>query len=127
MPLRDRASFLRLNQPSSFEKDPIVWKDNNLPEFYRKLNGLKANHPALRNGNFGGDFRILPTSQQNAVFAFQREKGDNQLVAAFNFSPEKTRFQFSQISDRYTEYFRQEKRSLTSDPLIRLEPWDNRV
>lgn len=110
-----------------FEKDPIVWKDNNLPEFYRKLNGLKANHPALRNGNFGGDFRILPTSQQNAVFAFQREKGDNQVVAAFNFSPEKTRFQFSQISDRYTEYFHQEKRSLTSDTTIAFEPWEYRV
>lgn len=110
-----------------FEKDPIVWKDNNLPAFYRQLNGLKANHPALGNGDFGGNFRILPTTDQNAVFAFQREKGDNKLVAAFNFSNQQSKVQFSQISDGYREYFRQEKRSLAPDDTIALEPWGYRV
>jgi len=128
MPLLYNGQEVGLNKRLAFfEKDPIVWKDNNLPEFYRQLNALKANYPALWNGDFGSKFQILPTTDDNAVFAFQREKENNKLVAAFNFSNRETNFRLSQVSDHYTEYFSQEKQFLNSDTELTLAPWGYHV
>jgi glycosidase len=110
-----------------FEKDPIVWKDNDLPQFYQQLNDLKANNPALWNGKFGGDFTMLPVANPQTVFAFTRETGDNKLVVAFNFSDEQASLQLSDVNERYTEYFSQEKRFFTPNTAITLAPWEYRV
>jgi glycosidase len=110
-----------------FEKDPIVWKDNDLPQFYQQLNDLKANNPALWNGKFGSDFTMLPVANPQTVFAFTRENGDNKLVVAFNFSDEQASLQLSDVNERYTEYFSQEKRFFTPNTAITLAPWEYRV
>jgi hypothetical protein len=57
---------------------------------------------------------MLPVANPKDVFAFTRKKGDNKLVVAFNFSDRQGSLQLSEINDRYTEYFSQEKRFLNS-------------
>ncbi len=69
-----------------FEKDTIEWKEHEMEALYKKLNKIKEENPALWNGRYGGQIQMLKTKNNKQVFAFTREKGDNQVLAIFNFS-----------------------------------------
>ncbi len=68
-----------------FEKDVIDWKDLPLNEFYRKLNLLKKNHPAITNGAAGGDLEFVDAGNER-VLAFFRSKGGKHVFTLINFS-----------------------------------------
>ncbi len=57
-----------------FEKDAIQWGDYEMANFYRQLNQLKHEQPALWNGDFGGSFEKIKTSNDTDIFAFNRIK-----------------------------------------------------
>lgn len=74
-----------------FEKDPMPSRDwNEYTDFYKYLNDLRHNNPALLSGEKGGDFEILSTDDNTIVF--RRSLGDNevtvsvQLEAPWNYS-----------------------------------------
>lgn len=110
-----------------FERDPIAWHRSDLPDFYRRLNLLKERHPALWNGNYGGDFRILKTSRDRFVFAFSRRAGDRELVAAFNFSDAPQQFTVAGVRDRFRDGLRDREQLLAPETELYLEPWGYRV
>jgi len=70
-----------------FEKDVIDWKDLPLNEFYRKLNLLKGNHPALLNGAEGGELEFVDTGNEK-VLAYFRSKEGKHVLTVINFSDE---------------------------------------
>ena len=71
-----------------FEKDPIDWSDESLMKFYKELNDLKANNPALWNGLAGGNFQKLEVQDSDSIIAFSREKDGNEVIFVANFSKE---------------------------------------
>jgi hypothetical protein len=42
-----------------FEKDLITWGDTSLYGWYRKMNALKHNQPALANGKYGAPTKFI--------------------------------------------------------------------
>lgn len=70
-----------------FEKDEIDWESGeDLRPFYKTLLNLKKDHPALWNGDQGGSMSRIKTSQDEKIFAFSREKGDDLIYMVFNLS-----------------------------------------
>ena len=74
-----------------FEKDPMQSRDwNEYTDFYKYLNNLRHNNPALLSGEKGGNFEILST--ENNTLVFSRSLPDNevtvsvQLEAPWNYS-----------------------------------------
>ncbi|MBM7556077.1 alpha-amylase family glycosyl hydrolase [Halanaerobacter jeridensis] len=70
-----------------FYKDQIEWDDYQYAEFYQRLLKLKKNNPALWNGQYGAQAEVLPETDEN-IFAFKREKENNQVRVIINFSNE---------------------------------------
>lgn len=70
-----------------FEKDDIEFKDYAYGEFYKKLNDVKHNNPALWNAEYGGQLiRIL---HHEHIFAFERIKGEHKVTVMINLSKQK--------------------------------------
>ena len=74
-----------------FEKDTMPSRDwNEYTDFYKYLNGVRHNNPALLSGEKGGKFEILSTD--NNTLVFRRSLGDNdvtvsvQLESPWNYS-----------------------------------------
>jgi 1,4-alpha-glucan branching enzyme len=87
-----------------FDKDTIDWTVNcELDELYTSLLKLKKENQALWNGEFGGELVRIPTSADDKVFAFIREKEGNKIISVFNLSTEKV--DFTMNFDAGTESF----------------------
>ena len=69
-----------------FVRDTIKWDTCSLTEFYRTLISLKHNNKALWNGDSGGPMVKIKTNNDNKIFAFYREKGENRVVVLLNLS-----------------------------------------
>lgn len=79
MPNRKRLAF--------FEKDTIEWTgEYALHNFYKTLLQLHATQPALRGGEASVSTSRIHTSHDDAVFAFLRQRGDNEVLVILNFS-----------------------------------------
>lgn len=110
-----------------FEKDEITWEDeNNLQEFYKKLNLLKKNNAALANAEFGGKLEKVSTDQDSLIYAFTREKDNNKVLTVLNLSKNPVKFSFtSEIDfDNQEDYFGQ---GTFSNKEIELQAWEYRV
>lgn len=69
-----------------FEKDPIDWSDpDGYFSFYKTLNQLKADNPALWNGSYGAMPEKLEDGNIN-VFSTRRSKDGNTVIAIINMS-----------------------------------------
>ncbi len=68
-----------------FERDPIQWKGYPLAAFYTQLLALKKQHPALANGQHGGDL-VLHDNGNDAVLSFSRVRGDSRVNVLVNLS-----------------------------------------
>ena len=108
-----------------FEKDQIDWDKFQLNDFYKKLLTLKKNNKALWNGNYGGKMIRIPTSNDEAVFAFTREKDGNKIFAIFNFTNEIQNIALSGDSyhGNYFDIFSGERNSFSVNEEITLKPW----
>jgi oligosaccharide 4-alpha-D-glucosyltransferase len=112
-----------------FEKDPIDWSDMSLTPFYTKLNQLKAENPALWNGNAGGDLMEIKNDKSEKVVAFSRTQGDSKIVTIINLSGEMQDVSLSVANDAgiYRDYFTNEKITLTKRSKMKLEKWAYKV
>ena len=105
-----------------FDKDTIDWTvDCELDELYTTLLKLKKENPALWNGEFGGELVRIPTSADDKIFAFVREKEGNKIISVFNLSDEKVDFTMNYESDMtgYTDLFTNAPFTTT----LSIEPW----
>ncbi|MFH1295842.1 MAG: alpha-amylase family glycosyl hydrolase [Bacteroidota bacterium] len=108
-----------------FEKESIAWGNFPLGDFYTKLVGLKASHPALWSGDDGGEFVRIRTSADTAIFAFIRTLGDDRVLSIFNFSPTAQTFTLKgeDYAGDYKELFKDEDRAFIGKDTVSLPPW----
>ena len=110
-----------------FEKDTIQWdEDSEYYLFYQTLLSLKKRNKALWNGDFGGEMKILQTSNDTAIFAFLREKEDNKIVALFNLSPNDQEITIKGKSHigEYKKVFTRENSVISQTTTFKLGAWD---
>lgn len=70
-----------------FEKDLIDFTDNDdFTRFYKKLNSLKKQHPALQSQERDGSMSEIVNNHPQSVWSFKRTKGESEVVAVFNLS-----------------------------------------
>ncbi len=109
-----------------FDKDTIQWKDCDMTRLYPQLIKLKHEHPALLAGKDGGSFSILRTSKPKKIFAFERAKDSDRILAVFNLSPDTVSFKLrtSNVQGKYTDYFSGTDVTVDTGVVCTMKPWD---
>lgn len=98
--LKKRLSF--------FEKDQVPsWSENATTKFYKKLNELKHNHPALRAGKMGGEFKRYNTSSGEQLLIFSKERAGKELMVMLNLSGKTITYDSNDAlyRENYTDFF----------------------
>ncbi|NDV77413.1 alpha-amylase family glycosyl hydrolase [Dysgonomonas sp. 511] len=117
--LKKRLSF--------FEKDMVPsWTENATTKFYKKLNELKHNHPALRAGEMGGEFRRYSTNYGKELLIYSREKAGKELMVMLNLSGKSITYASNDALGRnnYYDYF---TGKLVGNLPKTMKPWEYRV
>ena len=123
MPLIYSGQEATLNKRLSFfEKDSIDWSDLSKAVFFKKLLKLKHENEAIWNGSYGGVYQPLATSQQSAIYAFSRTKGEHQVLVLLNLSKEKQTFTLSNFSEsgKFMNIFTEEALDLNKESAFTL-------
>jgi len=110
-----------------FESDPIDWgKDKELSKFYKSLNALKKQNPALWNGDKGAPLKRIKTSADTCIFAFSRDNGTNMVLVIANLSAKDAVFSLNtNVSyNGMKNYF---DATPYKDNKFTLKPWEYRV
>lgn len=109
-----------------FTKDTIDWKEHELFDFYQTLFALKEQNKALRNGAQGGELVYVPTSDEQAIFAFVREKEGDKIFVLLNLSDQSKQItlQGSDFTGQYTEVFTNEKKTFEKNAGLDMKPYD---
>ncbi len=107
-----------------FEKDQIEWKEHYLFDFYKKLFALKKANQALWNGSWGGEMIPIENSADN-VLSFARQKANQKVLVAINFSNQTARFSMeSQIQEGvYQDFNTDETRTIAASEQVDLPAW----
>ena len=81
------------------------------------------------NGEAGGPLEKVLTGHDDQIYAFVREKGDDQVVVLINLSSEDVSFELGHegISGTYAEIFSEESEDLHNGGSFALDAWDYRV
>lgn len=110
------------------EHDTVPDYEFNPPmqEFYKKLNSLRANHPALwQRGSKSGSFKVLPTTS-DSILVFERKRDDDRIIIVANLSSSVQHLEFvgktPNLFKMRDHFFRHIK-----DFPTELEPWECRV
>ena len=111
---------------SFFEKDEITWQEHEMGRIYKTLFALKKNNKALWNGEFGGKLKRIPTSNDNSVFAFMREKEDHKVFVVLNLSAEEQKFTFAEkcYCDKYQDVFTGKTFEIVDEIGMSLGAWE---
>jgi alpha-amylase len=111
IPNRKRLQF--------FTKDPIEWTGNyEMAPFYKTLLTLRKNNPALA---IDAAYRKLATTEDSAIFAYQRESGASKVLVVLNFSAQSQQFTIpNALMDTWTNVFTGEQKESRSYKLL---PW----
>jgi cyclomaltodextrinase / maltogenic alpha-amylase / neopullulanase len=77
-----------------FERDPIDWGNYRYQDFYATLLDLNSRNQALFNGEIGGDYVKLLTTNDDNIFAYKRIGHHEQVMVILNFSDSEESFTF---------------------------------
>ncbi len=106
-----------------FDKDAIDWSQIPLSEFYTKLFGFKHAHPALWNGTYGAQPKIIMSNQQ--ILVYQRVKDDDEVTVAINLSDKEANLKVPPaLAGKYKLLFAKDDLSLTSGQEVKMAPWE---
>ena len=97
-----------------------------LRAFYKTLLNLKKEHAALWNGREGGIMNIIKTANDEKIFAFSREKGDDVVYVVFNFTKEAQKLKLElELSDvAFKDVFSENE---LSNEEFEMQAWEYRV
>jgi 1,4-alpha-glucan branching enzyme len=114
---------------SFFDKDQIVWTANPRAELFRALLHLKRTNSALWNGTSGSPLIRIPTTTDQATFAFIRKKGEDGIFGVFNLSSTQatTTLTMSGYVGSYRDIFTDSTFSLGTNFTTVLSAWGYRV
>ncbi len=128
MPLIYSGQEAGLNKRLAFfEKDEIDWEaGEDLRPFYKSLLNLKKEHTALWNGNKGGSMTRIKTSDDEKIFAFSREKGNDIVYVIFNFTKDmqKVKLEIELADKEYADMFSE---NTLNNEEFEMQAWEYRV
>jgi len=109
-----------------FEKDEITWNEFPFESLYSSLIDLKENNESLWNGEYGGLYKRLNSGDNEKIFAFLRNKGENRVLTVCNLSNETvvTSVDFTGLENEYTNWFTKEKIEIAAKEEFTLNPWE---
>ncbi len=107
-----------------FEKDPMpATEPNEYTEFYRTLNKLRHENPALNACGKGGEL-VYMTGAVEEVLAFTREAEGNKVLCLFNLSPEEQSvIPTNEVAGEYTCAMTGEKAVVELGKEFKLPAW----
>lgn len=114
---------------SFFDKDTLIWDSITLAGFYKNLINLKNENKALWNGDFGGSYHGLTTTNQEHVFAFVREKDNNRVLFIGNMSsePYTISINFEDFAGKYNDWFSKGEVEFADSNEFVLGPWQYNI
>lgn len=118
IPNRERLKF--------FVKDPIQWTGLEMEPFYSTLLHLRKRNAAL---DADAGYQRIATANDNAIFAYLRQKGKKQVLTILNLSPQPQSFTINDalIYGKVTDVFTGSSDELHENTLYALEPWAFKV
>lgn len=108
-----------------FEKDTIDWSDpKEFQPFYKKLVTLHKDNQALWGSDQGG-MAVRINNEDPNVYAFQRTKNKNKVIAILNFSgkPQECKLMDASSAGTYQDYFTGEPFELSVSKPLKLDAW----
>jgi cyclomaltodextrinase / maltogenic alpha-amylase / neopullulanase len=130
MPLLYSGQEAGLNKRLEFfEKDVIEWKEDTLRSVYTSLFNLKQGNEALYNGEKGGEYIPILTTDTTKVFSLIRRGDKESVFAIFNFSGEErsVKVQHNLLEGSYKELFSEKELSLRETAEFNLMPWEYQI
>jgi glycosidase len=106
-----------------FVKDTIPWTGRyEMAPFYKTLLTLRKTNPALA---FDASYKRLPSSNDNAVLAYAREKEGHKAVMVFNLSKKEQKFTIkdSTINGEPLNLFMGVNEKISDTHEFSIEPW----
>ena len=109
-----------------FVKDDIPWGDYEYAEFYKTLFELKHRNQALWNGEHGGELVKIKTDNDEAIYAFTREKNGDKVTVIINLSGEEQSPILSgpNVAGNYKNIFDNGSIELTDGMTVDLQAWN---
>lgn len=126
MPLIYNGQEVGMNKRLKFfEKDTILWKESEMTDFYKVLIAVKKGNESLWNGKYGGTLTRVTSTDNKAVYAFIREKGDDRVFVILNLTgnPVNVTLKGSDYKGTYTEIFTGEQVKFRKGENLMLAPW----
>jgi glycosidase len=109
-----------------FENDSIPKTKGELWDLHVKLGQLKNNTLALNGAKEAASYDRLSTSNDKNIIAFQRTKGDSQLVYLANFSSEPQSFEIS-LSGQFKDVLVEQAFDIKTEQILNFEPWEYKI
>jgi len=106
-----------------FEKDSIPKTKGKVWPVLKKLGKLKAEVLALNGGKNAASYKRLPTSKDESILAFQREKEGSRLIFIANMSAKTVDFTLG-INATMTDAYSGELVTLAKDKTYTFSPWE---
>jgi alpha-amylase len=105
-----------------FIKDTIEWKNFALSSFYRTLIKLRRNNIAL---SADASFKKIKAGDENAVYAFARQKSGHKILVLLNFSgKEQTiKIEDASLAGNPLNVFLHTHEKINTKSVFNMEPW----
>lgn len=130
MPLIYSGQEIGLNHRLSFfEKDEILWEENEFAKFYQDLYQLNKSESNLRNGERGGEFLPIQNSASKEILSFVRKNSEKKILVIANLSNDAIGFSFKDKNVRgsYQRFLSDEKKDFSADDSYKFEPWEYQI
>jgi glycosidase len=105
-----------------FVSDPISWGKYAMAPFYSTLLHLRSKNPALA---ADADYRKIATANDDAIFAYVRQKGTHKILVVLNFSGEPQHFTIKEkdVFGTPLNVFTHQKQNLFKNHVYEMKPW----
>ncbi len=109
-----------------FVKDPIVWDKFEMAPFYSTLLHLRIKNEALA---ADAGYKKVATANDDAIFAFIRQKGKHKIAVVLNLSsrPQSFTIKETDMYGKVKNVFTNQKEKLFDNYVYSMKPWDFRV
>ncbi len=106
-----------------FTRDPINWDGYAMAPFYDTLLHLRIKDEALA---ANAAYKKIPTANDDAIFAYIRQKGKHKILVVLNLSPQPQHFTIKE-QELYGDplnIFTRHKEKLFQNHVYEMKPWD---